>query len=150
MELCSALCGSLDESRVWGRVDTWICVTESLCCSPETITTLLIGHTPNTKQKGFYEKWKIKVTLRHLEIKESWENCTVSNAEGIIWDDEKWYKMEIWIYMTGWNVLGIANTQVNRKDYFSVLKYFKRQWVFKQNIILLYSLQLRHKNSRWK
>ena len=59
------LCGSLDESRVWGRMDTCICMIESLWCSPETITAL-IGYTPNTKQKGFFEKWKIKVTLRHL------------------------------------------------------------------------------------
>ena len=28
----------------WGRMDTRICVTESLYCSPETITTLLIGY----------------------------------------------------------------------------------------------------------
>ena len=30
----------------WGRVDTRICMTESLPCSPETIKTLLIGYTP--------------------------------------------------------------------------------------------------------
>ena len=35
---------SLDKRRVWGRVDT--CITESLCCPPETITTLLTGYTP--------------------------------------------------------------------------------------------------------
>ena len=26
--------------------DTWICMAESLCCSSETTTTLLIGYTP--------------------------------------------------------------------------------------------------------
>ena len=32
---------------VWGRMDTCsICMAESLCCPPETITTLLIGYTP--------------------------------------------------------------------------------------------------------
>jgi len=31
---------------VWGRMDTCICMTEALCCSPETITTLLIGYIP--------------------------------------------------------------------------------------------------------
>ena len=29
-----------------GRMDTCICMAESLCCPPETITTLLIGYTP--------------------------------------------------------------------------------------------------------
>ena len=45
-ELCSMLYGSLDGREVWGRMDTRICMAESLRCSPETITTLLIGHTP--------------------------------------------------------------------------------------------------------
>ena len=40
------LCGSLDGKGVWGRVDTYICKAESLCCTPETITTLSIGYTP--------------------------------------------------------------------------------------------------------
>ena len=43
MELCSVLHGSLEGMGVWGRMDTRICMVESLCCSPETITTLLIG-----------------------------------------------------------------------------------------------------------
>ena len=41
---CSMLCGCLDGSRVWGRMDTCICMAESLHCSPETLTTLLIGY----------------------------------------------------------------------------------------------------------
>ena len=41
-ELYSILCGSLDGQGVWGRMDTCICMAESLCCPPETITTLLI------------------------------------------------------------------------------------------------------------
>ena len=45
-ELCSVLCGSLDGRGVWGRMDTHICMAESLCCVPETITVLLIGCTP--------------------------------------------------------------------------------------------------------
>ena len=45
MELYSMLCASLDGRGVWGRMDTCICVcmAESLLCSPETTTTLLIG-----------------------------------------------------------------------------------------------------------
>ena len=54
MELCSMLCGSLGERGVWGRMDTCICMTESLGCSSENITTLLISYTPkqNKKFKG--------------------------------------------------------------------------------------------------
>ena len=44
-ELCSMLCGSLDGRGVWGRMDTCICMAESLHCSPETITMLLICYT---------------------------------------------------------------------------------------------------------
>ena len=46
MELCSMLCGSLDGRGVWGRMDTCICMAESLHSLPEFITTLLIGYTP--------------------------------------------------------------------------------------------------------
>ena len=30
----------------WGRMNTCVCMAESLHCSPEIITTLLIGYTP--------------------------------------------------------------------------------------------------------
>ena len=45
-ELCSTLCDRLNGRGVWGRMDTCIWMAEALCCPPETITTLLIGHTP--------------------------------------------------------------------------------------------------------
>ena len=44
MELCSMLSASLDGKMVSGRMDTCICMAESLPCSPETTTTLLIGY----------------------------------------------------------------------------------------------------------
>ena len=44
MEPYSMLCASLDGSGVWGRMDTCICMAESLCCSLETSTTLLSGY----------------------------------------------------------------------------------------------------------
>ena len=31
---------------VWGRIDTCVCMAESLHASPETVTALLIGYTP--------------------------------------------------------------------------------------------------------
>ena len=55
-ELRSMLCGILDGKGVQGRMDTCIGMNESLCSSPETITTLLIGYTPiqNKKLKKKY------------------------------------------------------------------------------------------------
>ena len=35
----------------WGRMDTCIYMAESLHCSPETVTTLLIGYTPVQNEK---------------------------------------------------------------------------------------------------
>ena len=52
------LCGSLDGRRIWGRSDICICVTESLCWAPETITILLIGYT-----QLYYKKFLKKVML---------------------------------------------------------------------------------------
>ena len=36
------LCGCLNGRGVWGRMDTSICMAESLRCSPETITKCLL------------------------------------------------------------------------------------------------------------
>jgi len=32
----------LDGRGVWGRMDACICMAESLCCPPETITALFV------------------------------------------------------------------------------------------------------------
>ena len=58
MELCSTLFGSLDEKGVLGRMDTCICMAESLHCSPETNTTLLMGYILIQNQKFIIEKKK--------------------------------------------------------------------------------------------
>ena len=54
------LCGSLDGRGVWGRMDTCIFMAESLHCSPETITALLIDYTPiqNKKLKKKKSLWQ--------------------------------------------------------------------------------------------
>ena len=39
------LCVNMDGRAVWGRIDACLCMAESLCCSPGTTTTLLIGYT---------------------------------------------------------------------------------------------------------
>ena len=51
MELCSILCGGLDGREVWVRMDTCICLIESLCCPYETIKALLTGYTPVQNKK---------------------------------------------------------------------------------------------------
>ena len=45
MELYSTLYGNLDGKQVWRQMYACICMTESLHCSPVTISTLLIGDT---------------------------------------------------------------------------------------------------------
>ena len=50
VELCSMLRGSLYGRGILGRMDTCICVTEFLLCSPKTMTTLVVNLLyPNTK-----------------------------------------------------------------------------------------------------
>ena len=39
-ELYSMFCNNLNGKRIWKRMDICICITESLCCTPETNTTL--------------------------------------------------------------------------------------------------------------
>ena len=69
MELCSKLCSRLDRRGFGGRMDTCICVAESLPCPLETITTLLTGYTPiqNKKLKKKKKKKKIRYSSS-LEI----------------------------------------------------------------------------------
>ena len=59
MELSSVIYASLDGMGVRGRMDTCICMAESLHCSPETTTTLLIGLSQNKKK---YLKLKKKMS----------------------------------------------------------------------------------------
>ena len=45
--LCSRSCGSLDGRGVWGRIDTRICMAESLCC-PLTLCSHLNYSPPGS------------------------------------------------------------------------------------------------------
>ena len=45
------LCVSLDGRGVWERMDICICMDESLCYPPETVTALLIGYTSIQNKK---------------------------------------------------------------------------------------------------
>ena len=64
MELCSVFCVRLDGRGVWGRMDTCICMAESLRCLPETITTLLIGYTPIQNALGVKKKKRISLFVK--------------------------------------------------------------------------------------
>ena len=44
-ELCPMLRGSLEGKGTWGRMDPCLYMAQSLCCLPETITTLLVSYT---------------------------------------------------------------------------------------------------------
>ena len=57
------LCASMDERGVWRRMDTCIRMAESLGCSPEAITTLLIGCTPIQNKKFLKKKKRIAKML---------------------------------------------------------------------------------------
>ena len=54
--------------RFWGRMDTCICMTESLHCSPETVTTLLIGYTPIYNVCGITKK-KLNKLKKEIETR---------------------------------------------------------------------------------
>ena len=63
MELFSMFYASLDGRGVWGRMDTCVWMAESLCCSPETTTTLLTGYT--SMQSKVYSLKKKKNIYDH-------------------------------------------------------------------------------------
>ena len=71
-ELCSMLSGSLDRRGAWGRTDTCICMAESLCYPPETITTLLTSYTPILNKK-LKKEWKQDPNSKYNQILRFWE-----------------------------------------------------------------------------
>ena len=82
-ELCSMLWGSLDGREVWGRMDTCICVAESLHHSPETITLLLIGYTLIQNKKLKIKTRQNAITMKRIIEKEQWEH----RLGNIIWSN---------------------------------------------------------------
>ena len=67
MGLCSVLCGSLYGRRVWGSMDTCICMAESLHCSSETVT-LLIGYIPIQNESFFFFKDFLAEVIIYLSL----------------------------------------------------------------------------------
>ena len=76
MELCSVLRGGLDgRAGLWGEwMDTCTCIAESLVCSSETITTLLIGCTPIQNRK-FKKRKGVKM---HYHLQKIGLNCKLN------------------------------------------------------------------------
>ena len=74
-KLCSTLC----RRGVWQRTDTCIRITESFCCSPETIITLLISFTPLqsnvTVFTVFHTCSVMSDSLQLYELQHAWLLC---------------------------------------------------------------------------
>ena len=70
------LCASLDGRGVSGRMDTCLCMAESLQC--EIITTLSVGYTPTENKK--FKKLKAKKKKRKKERKK--ESKIMGGPEG--------------------------------------------------------------------
>ena len=54
-------------------MDTCMCVTGSLCCSPETVTTLLTGSTPIQNLKLFF----FKILVSESDVLSSHKNPSI-------------------------------------------------------------------------
>ena len=82
MKVYMMLCTSLDEKRFRGRMDTCVHMAESLCCSPETITTLLIAipqyKIKSFKKETFSRKNCDQYTNHHLRVKPSFHKWSLS------------------------------------------------------------------------
>ena len=76
------LCGSLDGRGVWGRMDSCIGLAESLCCPPETITTLLTGYTPIQNKKLKKKKVKSQSSSSRISRTEDWHAGWHCHAAG--------------------------------------------------------------------
>ena len=73
--------------EVWGRMDTCICLAESLYCPPETVT-LLTGYTPRQNQKLYFfflKKRPVLVSVVHglsRPLPSGLDGMTVPESEG--------------------------------------------------------------------
>ena len=97
-------CGSLDGRGVRGRMDTCICVTESLHCSLETITLFVNQLCPKTKWSFFFNDGTCMYIHTYIQIhtynrillshKNEWNNAICSNMDGPRECHTEWNKSE--------------------------------------------------------
>ena len=129
-ELGSILCNNLNGKELEKRIDTCICITESLCCIPETNTTLLInyamlcyakslqsyptlcdpidGSPPGSPVPGILQ-------ARTLE----WVAISFSNAWK--WKGKVKSLSPIWLFLTPWTIIYQAPPSMgfSRQEYWS-------------------------------
>ena len=83
---------------VWGRMDACVCMAGSLCCLPEAVTTLLIGHTPKENKK-LKKKWTSRLTsyVREIESRGSGSSPVepdLFRSAGIVTRSQLWLKLQ--------------------------------------------------------
>ena len=69
-------------------------MAESLCCLPETITTLLIGYTPIQNKKFRRRKKELQTTLLSIFRLKSAERAQMVKTLTVMW--------ETWVRSLGW------------------------------------------------
>ena len=114
MKLCSVLSGSLDRRGLWGRMDTCICMTESVWCSSETIQhSWLIGYTPI--QNKMLKKFKLLLYYKRRGY--DWLSQTSLCQNSLF----------LQLYMSAWTQYTYKSPR--RQILFSVLQLFISIWM---------------------
>ena len=81
MELFSMFCASLDGRRVWGRMDTCVWMAESLHCSPETTTTLIVCYILIQNKKFKVKKIVVDPSLANVSNETNTTTSTNTNKK---------------------------------------------------------------------
>ena len=136
-ELCSMICGSLDGRGVWGRMDTCVCMAESLCCSPETISIVNRPYTSIQKKKQTFFLIKITKWRSLFYLKKEMATHSSIPAWRIPWTEEPGGLQ--FMVSQSWTRLSDTHT-----GFYQDLLYSLSSWklFFKRNMPVIYS---RHK-----
>ena len=105
------LCGSLQGRGVWGRMDTCICMAESLCCQPETITSLLISYTPIWNKK-LKKNSSGEMSMSQDLSRKGREKSSLRLMPSAVLSPHPWNQKEVWrrqrwvtyVSYTNWNL----------------------------------------------
>ena len=127
------LCGSLDGKGVWGRMDTSVCMAESLCCPPETNNIVNQLATPQYKIKS--KKKKKKRTWTH----NSWcynlwlREDSLHKRKVSLWfmfilmkgESESEVTQSCWLFATAWTIAHQAplSMEFSRREYWNGLPF---------------------------
>ena len=96
--------GSLDGvGVVWGRTDTCVCMAESLHCSPETITTLLISYTSTQNKVKQIKSWIYRLRIKAWRIMSTLLNLYVTLcSRGSHQFSSVQSLSRVWLFATPW------------------------------------------------